>query len=96
MTPEQVIKRPLFMTEKGTRLQEGFNQYSFEVDQRANKIDVRTAVEVLFNVSVSNVNTLIVRGHPRRMGRMMGKTRNWKKAIVTLKSGEEIDFFGGS
>ncbi len=96
MQVEQIIKRPLVLTEKGARLRENQNQYLFEVDLDANKIQVRDAVERLFNVSVKDVRTLIVRGHMRRMGRRYAKTRNWKKAIVTLKEGETIDFFEGA
>ncbi len=96
MQLEQVIKRPLILTEKGARLREEQSKYSFEVDLEANKIQVKDAVERLFNVSVKDVHTLIVRGHMRRMGRKYAKTRNWKKAIVTLKEGETIDFFEGA
>ena len=62
----------------------------------ANKVDIKNAVETLFNVAVTDVNTLINRGRMRRMGRTRAKTRNWKKAIVTLKEGETIDFFEGA
>ncbi|MFW5875936.1 MAG: 50S ribosomal protein L23 [Myxococcota bacterium] len=96
MQPELVIKRPIYLTEKGTTLREEQNKYLFEVDPRANKHDIKNAVETLFKVSVADVNTLIVRGHMRRMGRSHGKTRNWKKAIVTLASDESIDFFEGA
>jgi large subunit ribosomal protein L23 len=95
MTPEQIIKRPLILTEKGNRLREDDNQYLFEVATRANKVQIRNAVETLFSVQVEKVRTLIVRGRMRRMGRGHAKTRNWKKAIVSLKSGETIDFFEG-
>lgn len=96
MQPEQVIKRPIYLTEKGTRLRDDHNQYLFEVDARANKRDIKDAVETLFKVTVTDVNTLIVRGRMRRMGRSYAKTRNWKKAIVTLKADESIDFFEGA
>lgn len=96
MQPEQVIKRPLIFTEKGSLLREEDNKYLFEVDQRANKIQIKNAVETLFKVGVADVNTLIVRGKMRRMGRGHAKTRNWKKAIVTLKDGESIEFFEGA
>lgn len=95
MTPEQIIKRPLILTEKGNALQEQENQYLFEVDRRANKTQIRGAVETLFNVGVTKVRTMIVRGHVRRMGRGHAKTQNWKKAIVSLKEGESIDFWEG-
>ncbi len=96
MTPEQVIKRPIILTEKSRVLQEGGNQVVFEVDRRANKIEIRNAVQSLFKVTVTDVNTLVVRGKMRRMGRGVAKTQNWKKAIVTLKSGDSIKFFQGT
>lgn len=96
MEPEAVIKRPIFLTEKGNTLREDHNQYLFEVDARANKIEIKRAVETLFQVNVRGVNTLIVRGRMRRMGRGYAKTRNWKKAIVTVAEGETIDVFEGA
>jgi large subunit ribosomal protein L23 len=96
MQVENVIKRPLMLTEKGNQLRESQNKYFFEVDRRANKIEIRQAVETLFNVKVTGVHTLIVRGHMRRMGRGYSKTKNWKKAIVSLKDGDTIEFFQGS
>ena len=92
MQTTDVIKRPLILTEKGSRLRDEQNQYLFEVDLRANKHDVKRAVEELFSVSVVDVNTLIVRGKPKRIGRRRLKTRNWKKAMVTLKKGDSIEF----
>ena len=96
MSPEEVIRRPLVLTEKGNLLREQENQYLFEVDRSANKAQIRDAVETLFSVKVEKVRTLIVRGRMRRMGRGKAKTRNWKKAIVSLKSGDSIDFFEGA
>ena len=95
MQLEDIIKRPLRLTEKGNVLRETQNQFLFEVDRRANKIQIRNAVEKLFNVKVTDVRTLIVRGHMRRMGRGYEKTRNWKKAIVSVKEGDTIEFFEG-
>ena len=95
MRPEEVIKRPLVLTEKGNRLRESENQYLFEVASGANKAQIRNAVEKLWSVSVEDVRTLIVRGRIRRMGRGYAKTQNWKKAIVSLKKGDTIDFFEG-
>ena len=95
MQTTDVIKRPLILTEKGSRLRDEQNQYLFEVDLRANKHDVKRAVEELFSVSVVDVNTLIVRGKPKRIGRRRLKTRNWKKAIVTLADGQSIDVTSG-
>lgn len=84
-----VIRRPVF-TEKSVELREGFNQVTFEVALSANKIEIRKAVEELLEVEVSSVNTMIVRGKTKRIGRNSGKRPNWKKAIVTLAEGETI------
>jgi large subunit ribosomal protein L23 len=92
MTPEQVIRRPIVLTEKSNLLR-GTNQVVFEVSRDANKVQIRDAVQKLFNVKVTSVNTLVMRGKDRRMGRGYAKMQNWKKAIVTLKEGESIDFF---
>ena len=96
MQIESVIKRPLILTEKGSLMRDNHNKYLFEVALGANKIEIRRAVEELFDVSVLEVNTLIVRGKPKRMGRATVKTRNWKKAIVTLGPDDSIDFFEGA
>ena len=93
MQAEHIIKRPLILTEKGQIMREDENKYLFEVDLRANKRQIRDAVETLFDVTVESVNTLIVRGRMRRMGRGYAKTKNWKKAIVEVADGETIDFF---
>jgi large subunit ribosomal protein L23 len=96
MQIENIIKRPLLLTEKGNVLRETQSQYLFEVDRRANKIQIREAVESLFKVSVIEVRTMIVRGRMRRMGRGHSKTKNWKKAIVAVKEGDTIEFFEGA
>jgi|TARA_Y100000814_G_scaffold277486_1_gene238534 large subunit ribosomal protein L23 len=88
----EVIRRPL-ITEKATQLQESVGKYSFEVDKRANKIDVKRAVESMFDVHVVKVNTTSVHGKVKRMGRFVGRRSNWKKAIVTLADGQSIDYF---
>jgi len=93
MNAEEIIKRPLIMTEKGQNLREDQNKFLFEVDRSASKRQIRDAVEELFDVSVESVNTLIVRGRMRRMGRGYAKTRNWNKAIVQVADGETIEFF---
>jgi len=93
VTPEQVIRRPIILTEKANALREKDNQVVFEVARAANKVQIREAVQKLFKVQVTAVNTMILRGKDRRMGRGYAKTQNWKKAIVTLKEGETIDFF---
>ena len=92
MTPENIIKRPVALTEKAARLKEQ-NKVVFEVAPEANKIQIKQAVEELFNVKVTDVNTLIQRGKMKRMGRSLAKRRNWKKAIVTLREGDDIQFF---
>lgn len=95
MKAHDIVLRPLILTEKGTTLRQRFNQYLFEVDRRANKVQIRQAIETLFKVDVAEVRTLIVRGKERRMGKGYGKMQNWKKAIVSLKSGETIEAFEG-
>jgi large subunit ribosomal protein L23 len=95
MNAEHIIKRPIVLTEKAARLKDA-NQVIFEVERTANKVQIRKAVESLFNVKVANVNTLIMRGKDRRMGRGYAKMQNFKKAIVTLKEGSSIDFFDTS
>ena len=89
---ESIIRRPIFLTEKSNTLR-GQNQVVFEVSRTANKIQIKTAVQTLFNVKVQSVNTMLYRGKDRRMGRGYAKMQNWKKAVVTLAEGESIDFF---
>lgn len=84
-----IIRRPI-ISEKSIALREALNQVTFEVDMNANKIEIRKAVEQLLEASVSSVNTLIVRGKVKRIGRYSGKRSNWKKAVVTLNEGETI------
>ena len=93
MTPEQIIVRPIVLTEKANLLREKNNQVVFEVARTANKIQIKDAVQKLFNVQVTSVNTMVTRGKERRMGRGYAKTQNWKKAVVTLREGDSIDFF---
>lgn len=90
-----VIIRPLIMTEKGETLKEEQNKVLFEVAMKANKPEIKAAVEKLFKVDVIDVNTLVVRGKVNRLGRRMGKRPNWKKAVVTLREGDTIEFFEG-
>lgn len=91
----EVILRPLILTEKGETQKEEFNKFFFEVAMRANKVQVKQAVEKLFGVKVADVNTMVVRGKPGRVGRRTTKRPNWKKAVVTLKEGDTIEFFEG-
>ena len=93
--PNEIIVRPI-LTEKMTTLKELNNQYAFEVNQQANKIEIKKAVEQRFNVSVIDVRTINVRGKKRRMGRFEGKRSQWKKAIVTLQTDDAIDFVAGA
>ena len=95
MKPHEIIKRPIALTEKAARLREG-NKVVFEVDADANKIQIRDAVETLFSVKVTDVNTLIQRGKQKRMGRGVAKRHNFKKAVVTLREGDDIQFFDES
>ena len=93
MELHHIIRRPL-VTEKSTLMREG-NQYLFEVDPRANKIEIKQAIETLFKVTVLEVRTLPVRGKAKRLGRFQGKLPDWKKAIATLKAGDSIELFEG-
>ncbi len=90
----QIIKRPL-ITEKGTKQKKQSNQLAFEVDRRANKILVRNAIESIFKVKVLSVRVMNVKGKERRVGRNVGRKADWKKAIVRLAQGENIEFFEG-
>ena len=92
--PQDIILRPI-ITEKSSRLME-HNKYTFEVHPKANKIEVRNAVSSFFKVKVVKVSTLYVRPKPKRMGAFQGKSRAWKKAIVTVAAGERIEFFEGA
>ncbi len=92
MTPETIIRRPIMLTEKASLLNKE-NKVVFEVARDSNKVQIRDAVQKLFNVTVTNVNTLLMRGKDRRMGRGYGKMQNWKKAVITLKAGDTIEFF---
>lgn len=90
----QVILRPL-ITEKNTVLKELQNKVVFEVARDANKIEIKRAVEEAFKVSVEAVNVMNMKGKVKRMGRHLGKRRDWKKAIVTLAEDSTIEFFEG-
>ena len=92
MNSHDVLIRPL-LTEKITSIRETKNAVAFAVDGRATKIDVRRAVEKVFQVKVSSVNVQNVRGKRKRQGRYLGKRSDWRKAIVTLKEGEKIDLY---
>ena len=93
MRADTILRRPIVLTEKASLLKEK-NQVVFEVARAANKAQIKDAVQSMFGVNVLDVNTLVMRGKERRMGRGHAKTQNWKKAIITLKEGDSIDFFG--
>ncbi len=95
MIDYDIIRRPI-ITEKTNIQKEQSNQVTFEVDPRANCIEVQRAIEKIFNVKVARTRTMHVRGKVKRRGRILGKRRNWKKAIVTLMPGERIEFFEGA
>jgi len=86
-----IIKSPV-ITEKASGKTETEGKYSFEVDRRANKIEIKKAVETAFKVSVTQVNTVSMRGKNKRVRWQIGKTPDWKKAVVTLKKGEKIEY----
>jgi large subunit ribosomal protein L23 len=90
----QIIRRPV-VTEKGSTLKDENNQLLFEVDPASNKSEIKKAVEKLFKVTVLSVRTQNRQGKRKRMGRSVGRRKNWKKAIVTLKEGDRVDFFEG-
>ena len=86
-----IIVRPI-ISEKSYRMIE-HNRYTFEVAKTATKIEIGKAVEEIFDVSVIKVNTMRVNGKPRRVRAALGKTKDWKKAVVTLKAGDSIELF---
>lgn len=92
LEPHQVIRRPL-VTEKGTHVSERHNAYTFEVHALATKLDIKAAVETLWGVRVVDVRTQNRIGKPRRHRLVLGRTRDWKKAIVKLHSEDRIAFF---
>ena len=95
LTVEEIVKRPL-ITEKAERNREASRSFAFEVHRDATKIQVKQAVEKLFNVHVIAVRTAIARGKNKRVGRSSGRRPNWKKAFVTLKDGDTIALFEGT
>ena len=94
MISHETVIRPL-ITEKTGIQKELNNQLTFEVDRRANRIEIKQAIESIFNVRVAAVKTMQVKGKTKQKGRIIGKRRDWKKAIVKLLPGERIDFFEG-
>ena len=92
MDDYSIIIRPL-VTEQGIHFANTKNAYSFEVNKKANKVQIRGAVERLYGVKVTDVRTANVKGKPRRRGRSIGKTKSWKKAVVVLHEDYHIDLF---
>lgn len=88
----KIIRRPL-ITEKGTTLEETNNQFVFEVDPNSNKPEIKKAIEKLFKVTVLEVRTQNRIGKKKRLGRTLGRRKAWKKAIVTLKDKDRLDYF---
>lgn len=93
-TPYSVLVAPM-LTEKGTTLKETDNKVLFKVAKDANKIEIKKAVEDVFKVKVERVTTINCKGKKKRLGRFEGKRPDWKKAFVTLKKGEKLDFIAG-
>ncbi len=94
MMQHDIVKRPV-ITEKTSIQKAVSNQLSFEVDRRANRVEIRRAVEDIFKVNVATVRTMQIKGKVKRRGKIVGRRRNWKKAIVKLMPGERIEFFDG-
>lgn len=94
MADKLVLVHPI-LTEKMVALKDERNQYGFVVEKRANKIEIKSAVEKRYGVTVSSVRTVCVRGKVKRMGKHSGKRADWKKAVVTLKPGDKIELVEG-
>ncbi|MBE7561297.1 50S ribosomal protein L23 [bacterium] len=86
------VLRNIVLTEQTTELAQKQHQYTFRVDGRVNKVEIAAAVEAAYNVKVAHVNTQVVKGKLRRRGRSVGRTSDWKKAVVVLAPGYTIDF----
>ena len=92
MTAHEIIIRPIVTERSFAQMEQ--NKYTFEVAKKANKYQIRDAVEELFNVHVTSVNTMNVKPKTKRVRYVAGKTRSWKKAIVTVAEGDTIEIFG--
>ena len=92
--PYSIIRKPM-LTEKGHDLKEKYNQVAFHVDRAANKIQIKEAVEIAFKVKVKRINIINMKGKKKRLGRHSGKRADWKKAVVTLMPGENIEIIEG-
>ncbi len=90
------LLRTPHLTEKTVTQKEADNQITFTVDRRANKIEIKRAIEATFKVTVLTVNTMNFKGKKKRLGRFTGRRPDWKKAVVTLKAGDKIEYFEGA
>lgn len=90
--PRNIVIAPI-ITEKSEKQMERQNTYTFKVSINANKIEIKHAIERIFAVKVTDVNTIRMMGKPKRLGRYSGKRPDWKKAIVTLRAGDKISEF---
>ena len=90
--PREIIRIPL-VSEKSTSMRINENKYVFKVDKKANKLEIKRAIEEFFKVQVEDVTTMIMHGKPKRLGRFEGRRPDWKKAVVRLKKGETIELF---
>jgi large subunit ribosomal protein L23 len=93
MKDPRTIVRKVLITEKGTVLREMRNEYTFEVERDANKIEIKRAIESIFNVKVADVRTMQMRGKVKRQGKYAGRRNDWKKAIVKLQPDQKIELF---
>jgi large subunit ribosomal protein L23 len=92
--PYAIIKMPL-LSEKSDRMKEAENKIVLKVDRRANKTEIKKAVEILFKVKVKDINIINMKGKRKKLGQREGKRSDWKKAIATLAQGETVDFIEG-
>ncbi len=90
----EIIKKPL-ITEKGSKLKESQNKIVIQVSPDANKIEIKDAVEAVFKVKVDEVRTMVFKGKRKRMGARQGVRSDWKKAVVTLKEGQTVEYLEG-
>lgn len=90
----EIVKKAI-LTEKSTVAKDEANKYVFEVDPRANKIEITQAVEKLFKVKVLEVNVMNIEGKSKRTGKILGRRKSWKKAVVTLAPGSRIELYEG-
>ena len=94
LTAYDIILRPIITEKSSSHMV--YNKYTFEVHPGANKVEIKKAVEEIFKVKVEKVHTVNIKPKPKRLGRFLGRSRRWKKAIVTLAPGERIEFFEGA